>query len=113
MERVNTPCLHLGANNSASTRLGSHHAPLEAPVWTFVAAASVGEPAMVLAAANPNPDPKKVVTPLDPNWVEELLCKYSLISTWNHMIVGLREGFDVGIREQLSRLYIFPQSQFL
>jgi hypothetical protein len=62
-----------------------------------MAAASVEGLAMALAAANPNPDPRKVVTPLDPNRVEELLCKYGLISTWNHIIVGLCEGFDVGI----------------
>jgi hypothetical protein len=77
-----------------------------------MAAASVEGLAMALAAANPNSDPRKVVAPLDPNQVEELLCKYGLISTWNHIIVGLCEGFDIGIREQLSHLYIFPQSQF-
>jgi hypothetical protein len=70
MEKVNMPCLHLGANNSASTGLGSHHAPSEAPVQTFMAAASAEGPAMALAAANSNPDPRKVVTPLDPNRVE-------------------------------------------
>jgi hypothetical protein len=112
MEKVNMPCSHPGASNSASTGLGSHHAPSEAPVQTFMAAASVERPAMVLVAANPNPDPRKVVTPLNPNRVEELLCKYGLISTWNHIIVGLHEDFDIGIREQLSCLYIFPQSQF-
>jgi hypothetical protein len=112
MDRVNMPCLHPGANNSALTGLGSHHVPSEAPVQTFMAAASVEGPAMALVAANPNPDPRKVVTPLNPIQVEELLCKYGLISTWNHIIVGLREGFDVGIREQLSCSYIFPQSQF-
>jgi hypothetical protein len=112
MERVNTPYLHLGASNSVSTGLGSHHASLEAPVRTFMAAASVEGPAMALAAANPNPDPRKVVTPLDPNQVEELLCAYGLISTWNYIIVGLHESFTVEIREQLSCSYIFPQSQF-
>jgi hypothetical protein len=106
------PCSHLGANNSASTGCSSHHAPLEVPVQTVMAAASMEGLAMVLAAANPNPGPRKVVTPLDPNQVEELLCKYGLISTWNHIVVGLHEGFNVGIREQLSCSYIFPQSQF-
>jgi hypothetical protein len=67
MEKVNMPCSHLGANNSALTGLGSHHAPLEAPVQTFMAAASVEELAMALVAANPNPDPRRVVTPLNPN----------------------------------------------
>ena len=34
-------------------------------------------------------DPRRVVTPLVPDWVEELLCKYGIIDTWCHVIVGL------------------------
>jgi hypothetical protein len=53
------------------------------------------------------PDPRCVVTPLMPDQAEELLCIYNLISDWSHIIVGLREGFDVGIQKQLSCSYIF------
>lgn len=58
---------------------------------------SVGNPAMVLDPASPTADPCCVVTPLDPNRAEELLCKYNLQDTWAHIIVGLHEGFDTGI----------------
>jgi hypothetical protein len=68
---------------------------------------------MELVAARCLPDPRRVVTPLDPNRAEKLLRKYDLISDWNHVITGLREGFDIGIREQLSCLYIFRQSFIL
>ena len=69
----------------------------EALVPTSTVAASVVSLAMVPAAANPMPDPRRVVTSLVPDRVEELLRKYGLISTWNHIIVGLHEGFNVGI----------------
>ena len=39
---------------------------------------SVVSLAMVLEAAKPTPDPRRVVTPLDPDQVEELLYKYNL-----------------------------------
>lgn len=58
-------------------------------------------------AATPMSDPRHVVSPLDPDQAEELLCKYDLIVDWNHVIVRLHEGFDVRIPEQLSHLYIF------
>ena len=38
-------------------------------------AVSVASPAMVLEAAKFTPDPRRVVTPLDPDRAEELLCK--------------------------------------
>jgi len=107
------PCLPLMASPFASTGLGTHHAPLGTHSPTFTAAASVVSPIMGLAAANPMPDPRQVVTPLNTDQVEALLCKYNINSTWNHIIMGLHEGFDVGIQEQLSHSYIFPQSQFI
>jgi hypothetical protein len=59
-------------------------------------AVSVVNLTMVLATANP-PDLRRVVTPLDPDWAKELLCKYNLVPYWSHIVTGLREGFDVGI----------------
>jgi hypothetical protein len=70
-------------------------------------AAFAESPVMELDLASPTTDPRHVVTPLDPNRAEELLCRYDLQDTWTHVIVGLREGFDIGIREQLPRSYIF------
>lgn len=72
------------------------HAP------TSVAAVSVMKPAMVLEAADPMLDPRCVVTPLDPNRVEEILCKHSILASWSYIIDGLHEGFNVGIHKQLS-----------
>jgi hypothetical protein len=91
------PCLPPTASPFVSTGLGTHHAPLGTLAPTFMAAASAVSPDMVPAAANPMPDPRWVVTPLDANRVKALLCKYNINSTWNHIIVGLHEGFDVGI----------------
>jgi hypothetical protein len=94
---------------------------LEIPLATLVAPAPISTAAVsaVSSATEPVaakclPDPRHVVTPLDPNRAEELLCKYDLISDWNHIITGLREGFDIGIREQLSRCHTmewFPSNE--
>ena len=67
-------------------------------------------PHTVLANAKPERDPRMVVTPLDANAAEELLCKYNLYDTWKHIIEGLRTGFDVGILEQPSCTYTFRKS---
>ena len=68
---------------------------------------------MGLVAANHMPDPRCVVTPLDPDRVEELLYKYDLFPTWKHIITRLHEGFDVGIWEHLSSSYIFRKPQII
>jgi hypothetical protein len=75
-----------------------------------MAAASAVNLTTAPEAANRTPDPRRVVTPLDPGRAEELLCRYGIISAWKHVIAGLREGFDVGIREQLTCSYIFRKS---
>lgn len=62
---------------------------------------------MVPPAVDLRPDPRRVVSPLDPYRVEQLLCKYGLLDGWSHIIDGLRVGFDVGIREQPVRTLIF------
>jgi hypothetical protein len=60
-------------------------------------AASVETQAMVQGTANATLDPRRVVTLLDPSHVEVLLCKYNFISIRNHIIMGLHEGFNIGI----------------
>ena len=50
---------------------------------------SVESVVMVPEAATPMSDPRHVVSPLDPDQAEELLCKYDLIVDWNHVIVRL------------------------
>ena len=76
-------------------------------------AASVARQVMALEVAKPRPDPRWVATPLDPDQVEELLCKYGIISNWSHIIMGLWEGFDIRIHKQLSRMYIFQQPHLI
>jgi hypothetical protein len=78
-----------------------------------MAVASAVNPTTVQAVANLTPDPRRVVTPLNPDRAEELLCKYGISSPWRHVIIGLHEGFDIGICEHLSRSYIFRQSHLV
>src|ERR1700722_17714266 len=54
-------------------------------------------------------DPRRVVTLLDPGLVEALLRKYGLQHDWEHVVKGLRDGFDVGIRECPSHTRIFQK----
>ena len=110
---ASTLCSLPAASNSVSPGLGTLHAVMVCPAPTSTVAASAVNPAMVLETARPRPDPRRVVTPLSPDRAEELLCKYDLISDWSHVILGLREGFDIGIQEHLSRSYIFRQSFLL
>ncbi|KAJ7225230.1 hypothetical protein B0H12DRAFT_1267739, partial [Mycena haematopus] len=44
---------------------------------------------------------------------EKVLQNLGLYDSFQHVIVGLREGFDVGIRGLLPRTYLFRQSQIL
>jgi hypothetical protein len=73
----------------------------------------VENPVTGLVPANPVPDPRVVVTPLSPDRAEEILCKYGLYGDWKHIIIGLRKGFDVGIKETPPRTYIFRQPCFV
>jgi hypothetical protein len=76
-------------------------------------AASVEIPRTAQAIARPRPDPRRVVTPLNPDKVEKVLHNLALFNSFRHIIVGLREGFDVGIRGLLPRTYLFRQSQII
>ncbi|KAJ7018794.1 hypothetical protein C8F04DRAFT_1149944 [Mycena alexandri] len=67
----------------------------------------------VPVVAPPRPDPRRVVSPLDPAKTENLLRQLGLYESYRHIVVGLREGFDVGIRGLLPRTYLFRQSQIL
>jgi hypothetical protein len=61
----------------------------------------VAPPPTALADANLSSDPRRVVTPLIPERLEELLYLYDIHDDWKHILAGLREGFDVGIRGSL------------
>jgi len=111
--KTSTHCSPPMASSSASRGLKTPHAASVIPAPMPIVAVSVANPAMVPEAARLVPDPRCVVTPLNPDCAAELLRKYNLSSVWNHVIVGLREGFDIGIREQISRSYIFRQPLIL
>ncbi|KZP09832.1 hypothetical protein FIBSPDRAFT_992399, partial [Athelia psychrophila] len=71
----------------------------------------VGTPVTAPEPADTPYDPRTVVTPLIPDRVEETLKIYDISKDWEHVVAGLRSGFDVGIREQPTRTYIFRESR--
>ena len=95
MARARTPCFLPTESISVS---GGHKTPLailamHAPI--SMAAASAVSLTMVLKVASCMPDPRCVVTPLDPGRVEELLCRYGIISAWKHVIHTFQWNFPV------------------
>ncbi|KIJ56446.1 hypothetical protein M422DRAFT_150825 [Sphaerobolus stellatus SS14] len=42
-----------------------------------------------------------------PDAAEALLCKYGILNEWQHIVSGLREGFDVGIKMPVTCTYLF------
>ena len=52
---------------------------------------------MALEAAKPTLEPRCVVTLLDLNQVEEILCKYSISASWSNIINRLHKGFNIRI----------------
>ncbi|KAI0801974.1 hypothetical protein BC629DRAFT_157583 [Irpex lacteus] len=59
---------------------------------------SAAPPNMVPLPAPPRPDPRRVVTPLSADGLEEALESLGIRNDWQHVITGLREGFDIGLR---------------
>jgi hypothetical protein len=82
-------------------------APLEECASTTMGAASAVGPPMELGPVKCGPDPCCVVTPLDVNKARMLLYKYGLLSDWNHILQGITNGFDVGIKSLPSSTLIF------
>ena len=52
-------------------------------------------------------DPRQVVTPINTIKTEALLHSLNLFYKWSHVIVGLQNGFDVGIYNHSSHTMIF------
>lgn len=52
-------------------------------------------------------DPRQVVTPLRADAIEARLKELGILSSWQHVVDGLRHGFDVGVHEPLSRSFTF------
>jgi hypothetical protein len=60
-----------------------------------------------------DPDLRRVVTPLDVNKTRALLCKYGLLPDWDHILQGIANGFNVGIKSPPSCTLIFRESRIL
>ena len=58
-------------------------------------------------APAPALDPRRVVTPLDPDKIECLLKDLGILEQWAHIVHGIRHGFDVGIREPVTKTRTF------
>ena len=60
-----------------------------------------------LPAARCEPDPRSVFTPIDVDKMEFLLRSLDLYDKWEHVVVGLRVGFDVGIKSPPAHTILF------
>jgi hypothetical protein len=105
--RVEMLCLPPTESNSASSGPKTQVATLQMPALVSMDAASVENWVMGLVPANPVPDPRVVVTPLNMDHAEVICCKCGLYEDWKYIITGLWEGFDVSIRETPPCTYIF------
>jgi hypothetical protein len=110
MPRASMPCLDRTTRFSASLGPGIPFAPLEEHVSTTTDAASAGGLPMELKPAGCRPDLCCIITPLDVNKTRLLLCKYRLLSDWEHILQGITNGFDVGIRSPPDCTLIFRKS---
>ena len=77
---------------------------MEAAVPTSIPARSVGMHPMV---AEPSADPCLVCMPVSPIKVEALLCSFNIYDKWLHIIDGLLNGFDVGIKSLQLETILF------
>ncbi|CAA7260557.1 unnamed protein product [Cyclocybe aegerita] len=98
---------------SASTLPRTLTAHSKRTAETTTAAASVVDRAMEQLPAASEPDPRTVFTPIDASKAESILRSFNLYNTWQHVIFGLRNGFDVGIRSLPTHTILFRQSCIL
>lgn len=84
------------------------NANLEMPAPTSMGAASVETITMEPMPALVADDPKFVVTPLLPDAIEDRLRDLGILEDWQHIVVGLRRGFDTGADPILLHTLIFP-----
>jgi len=107
MPRAEMPLSDPMANGSVSAGPRIAHAHSVTNAETTTAAVYVEDCHMVLPNAKLATDPRSVFTPIDPNKAEILVRTLNLHNKWKHVITGLREGFDVGIRQTPNHTIIF------
>ncbi|PSR80887.1 hypothetical protein PHLCEN_2v6596 [Hermanssonia centrifuga] len=90
------PCLALTEKRSASA--GPNTAAASSTVHASTITDAAYAPAVTTEPrhALPQTDPRQVVTPLDPDKVEMKLRELGILAQWQHVVDGLRLGFDVG-----------------
>lgn len=99
-------------NSIATTGLRIQDATTESTALVHMHAASVTtipmEPGHVLQPdLDREHDPRMVVTPLIVPKVENLLRSLGILEKWTHVVAGLRDGFDVGIKSAPRETIIF------
>jgi len=70
-------------------------------------AVSAVAPPMVPGPAECVPDPRIIFTPIDPVSTEHLLLSLNIYDKWKHIITGLHEGFDMGIKHPPEHTIMF------
>ena len=90
---VSMPCLHLMADNSALLLDATPLAVIQTPAPISMAVASVATPNIELAAVDQPQDPRHIVTPIDADEAEGLLCKYSIYDDWKSHNCRVTLGF--------------------
>lgn len=119
LPKVATLSPQLTENTTVSIGLERLHVPSVLTAPTSMDVVSATRMGMAQAPAINEPDPRIVVTPLIADRVEELLCKYNLLDDWMHILIGIRNGFDVGVRSHppSTRLFrkscLFPTKPFI
>ena len=63
--------------------------------------------------SKPEMDPLLVFTPIDAHKTELLLQSLGLWEKWEHVIKGLKEGFDIGIKAPPSHTVLFQKPLFV
>lgn len=106
MPKANMPCLDQTTKFSASLGPRIPFAPSEEHVSTIMDAASAKGLPMELRPARCKPDPHCITTPLDVDKTRFLLCK-QLLPDWEHILQGITNGFDVGIKSHPNCTLIF------
>jgi hypothetical protein len=107
MPRVEMLSSDLTANDSVSAGPRIAHAHSETNAATTMAAVSVEGHHTVPPSASHAPDPRSVFTPIIVDKAEALIRDLNLYNKWKHVITGLRDGFDVGIKHIPEHTIIF------
>ncbi|KIJ36502.1 hypothetical protein M422DRAFT_261054 [Sphaerobolus stellatus SS14] len=83
---------------------------LKTPATTFIFAPSVERRDMELDHVAIGSDPRRVVTPLKADKIERVLRTFNVLDDWQHIVHGVRFGFDVGASIPPNSTHLFRKS---